>query len=137
MNPFLTRFTCGRYKLIMTEGNYSTSAIIGSTIVSTGLYISVFNPLDVIRTHQQTINSRRPLLTAKHIVERHGIKGLWSGFKPNLVVSGSTNLIYFPLYELLRNSLEPYLGGAAFGISAIAARTFTVCTLSPIERFKT
>ncbi|XP_061443666.1 probable mitochondrial glutathione transporter SLC25A40 isoform X2 [Rhineura floridana] len=74
------------------------------------------------------------------IVQREGVKGLWSGLPPSLAVSVPTTVIYFTCYDQLRDAFVSKIGEdndsiplIAGGIARLCAATIT----SPIEMIRT
>ncbi|XP_039187527.1 solute carrier family 25 member 40-like [Crotalus tigris] len=73
------------------------------------------------------------------IVQREGVKALWSGLPPSLAVSVPTTVIYFTCYDQLRDALVYKLGDNDF-IPLIAggiARLWSATVISPIEMIRT
>ena len=121
----------------MTEGKTSYPVMLSATLMSSVIYVGAANPFDVLRTQQQLLKSDKPISTARYIFQRYGIRGFYAGLSPNIITVSTTNLCYFPLYELIRWKLEPYAGSLSFGISGLMARFITITALSPIEKYKT
>ncbi|CAL4065563.1 unnamed protein product, partial [Meganyctiphanes norvegica] len=81
------------------------------------------------------------------ISQREGIRTLWSGLPPTLVVALPNTVIYFTSYEQIRSALmkrfpssvnsngspDPWMGGAAGGV----ARAWSVSIVSPVELIRT
>uniref|UniRef100_A0A8C6XDH4 Solute carrier family 25 member 40 n=1 Tax=Naja naja TaxID=35670 RepID=A0A8C6XDH4_NAJNA len=73
------------------------------------------------------------------IVQREGVKALWSGLPPSLAVSVPTTVIYFTCYDQLRDAFINKLGDNDY-IPLIAggiARLFSATIISPIEMIRT
>ncbi|XP_062983465.1 probable mitochondrial glutathione transporter SLC25A40 [Elgaria multicarinata webbii] len=74
------------------------------------------------------------------IVQREGVKALWSGLPPSLAVSVPTTVIYFTCYDQLHDTLVSKLGEDNDYVPLIAggiARLCSVTIISPIEMIKT
>ncbi|KAM3821020.1 mitochondrial glutathione transporter SLC25A40 [Vipera latastei] len=73
------------------------------------------------------------------IVQREGVKALWSGLPPSLAVSVPTTVIYFTCYDQLRDALLYKLGDNDY-IPLIAGGIARLCSatiISPIEMIRT
>nr|XP_056713387.1 probable mitochondrial glutathione transporter SLC25A40 [Euleptes europaea] len=70
------------------------------------------------------------------IVQREGVKALWSGLPPSLAVSVPTTVIYFTCYDQLRDAFISKLGEDNDYIPLIAggiARLCSATVISPVE----
>jgi solute carrier family 25, member 39/40 len=77
------------------------------------------------------------------VVKNEGVRTLWSGLKPSLVMAIPTTTLYFTLYDELRDffkddvykntSLEPF----APLLAGIIGRSVTVTIVSPLELIRT
>lgn len=91
--------------------------------------------------HECAIAQQQPLIFRGtfdgiyKIIKYEGVKALWKGLSPALVMSIPANVIYFVGYEQLKDSIPsqdyaPLIAGAV-------ARTVAVTMISPIELFRT
>ncbi|XP_032093904.1 solute carrier family 25 member 40 [Thamnophis elegans] len=73
------------------------------------------------------------------IVQREGVKALWSGLPPSLAVSVPTTVIYFTCYDQLRDALVYKLGENDYIplIAGAIARLCSATIISPIEMIRT
>ncbi|XP_058037981.1 probable mitochondrial glutathione transporter SLC25A40 [Ahaetulla prasina] len=73
------------------------------------------------------------------IVQREGVKALWSGLPPSLAVSVPTTVIYFTCYDQLRDALVYKLGDNVYIplIAGAIARLCSATIISPIEMIRT
>uniref|UniRef100_A0A8D2IUH9 Solute carrier family 25 member 40 n=1 Tax=Varanus komodoensis TaxID=61221 RepID=A0A8D2IUH9_VARKO len=74
------------------------------------------------------------------IVQREGVKALWSGLPPSLAVSVPTTVIYFTCYDQLHDAFISKLGEDNDYIPLIAggiARLFSATIISPVEMIRT
>ncbi|XP_070623106.1 mitochondrial glutathione transporter SLC25A40 [Erythrolamprus reginae] len=73
------------------------------------------------------------------IVQREGVKALWSGLPPSLAVSVPTTVIYFTSYDHLRDALIYKLGDNDYIplIAGAVARLCSATVISPIEMIRT
>ncbi|OQR96722.1 Mitochondrial Carrier (MC) Family, partial [Thraustotheca clavata] len=102
-----------------------------------GLSAVLFQPFDVIRTHQQGSFGCRPNLTVKesfHILTTEsGIAGLWRGTTPTLLrVCGGAGLYFAMLHQLDAQNLNAV---GAFCAGAFA-RSFAGFVMSPLTVVK-
>ncbi|ETV87247.1 hypothetical protein H257_02206 [Aphanomyces astaci] len=110
--------------------HFSTGAVSG------GLSAIAFQPLDVIRTHQQgkfgsEVHNVRQ--SVQFLLAENGVPGLWRGTTPTLLrVCGGAGL-YFGMLEQLqvqnRDAVSAFLGGAL-------ARSFAGLVMSPLTIVK-
>ncbi|KAJ8004970.1 hypothetical protein DPEC_G00141800 [Dallia pectoralis] len=74
------------------------------------------------------------------IVRREGIKSLWSGLPPTLVMAVPATVIYFTCYDQLRAALKVRMGSHAEEAPLLAgalARVGSVTVISPLELIRT
>ncbi|XP_066484622.1 mitochondrial glutathione transporter SLC25A40 isoform X2 [Tiliqua scincoides] len=74
------------------------------------------------------------------ITQREGVRALWSGLPPSLLVSVPTTVIYFTCYEQLCDALTSKLGDDNDYIPLIAgatARLGAATVISPVEMIRT
>ncbi|XP_032298987.1 solute carrier family 25 member 40 isoform X8 [Coturnix japonica] len=74
------------------------------------------------------------------IIQIEGIKSLWSGLSPTLIMALPTSVIYFTCYEKLREALRFRLGEDNDHIPIVASslsRFVSVTAVSPVELIKT
>ncbi|KAF0695089.1 Aste57867_14074 [Aphanomyces stellatus] len=110
--------------------HFSTGAVSG------GLAAIAFQPLDVIRTHQQgTFNSQRQSVqqSVQRVLAEGGVGGLWRGTTPTLLrVCGGAGLYFVMLDQMQvqkRDAAAAFLGGAF-------ARSFAGLIMSPLTIVK-
>ncbi|KDO34231.1 hypothetical protein SPRG_19069 [Saprolegnia parasitica CBS 223.65] len=102
-----------------------------------GLAAILFQPFDVIRTHQQGSFASRPNLTVRESVRRlaseSGVTGLWRGTTPTLLrVCGGAGLYFSTLHQLDAQNLN-VLGSFCAGAFA---RSFAGFVMSPLTVVK-
>ncbi|XP_054847735.1 probable mitochondrial glutathione transporter SLC25A40 [Eublepharis macularius] len=74
------------------------------------------------------------------IIQREGVKALWSGLPPSLAVSVPTTVIYFTCYDQLRDAFLSKLGEDNDYIPLIAGGIARLCSatiISPVELIRT
>ncbi|NWS66712.1 S2540 protein, partial [Crotophaga sulcirostris] len=74
------------------------------------------------------------------IIQREGIKSLWSGLSPTLIMALPTTVIYFTCYDQLSEALKSRLGKEDDRIPALAgslSRFGSVTVVSPLELIRT
>uniref|UniRef100_A0A674DHT3 Mitochondrial glutathione transporter SLC25A40 n=1 Tax=Salmo trutta TaxID=8032 RepID=A0A674DHT3_SALTR len=74
------------------------------------------------------------------IVRREGIKSLWSGLPPTLIMAVPATVIYFTCYDQLRAALRVRMGSHAEEAPLLAgalARVGSVTVISPLELIRT
>ncbi|XP_077160310.1 mitochondrial glutathione transporter SLC25A40 isoform X2 [Paroedura picta] len=74
------------------------------------------------------------------IIQREGVKTLWSGLPPSLAVSVPTTVIYFTCYDQLRDAFISKLGEDNDYVPLITggiARLGTATIISPVELMRT
>lgn len=74
------------------------------------------------------------------IARNEGIRSLWSGLPPTLIMAVPATVIYFTCYDQLRNLMRSYLGYDGSFIPVIAgasARVGAVTVISPLELIRT
>ncbi|RLO05732.1 hypothetical protein DYB28_008294, partial [Aphanomyces astaci] len=132
-NVLILQRNRGDVKLDVRKNRYyhfSTGAVSG------GLSAIAFQPLDVIRTHQQgkfgsEVHNVRQ--SVQFLLAESGVPGLWRGTTPTLLrVCGGAGL-YFGMLEQLqvqnRDAVSAFLGGAL-------ARSFAGLVMSPLTIVK-
>lgn len=68
---------------------------------------------------------------------QEGITALWKGIRPALLAAAPTVGIYMPLYDTLRDKLQPSLGYATPLVAGATARTVAVFCVAPLEVLRT
>ncbi|XP_053323302.1 probable mitochondrial glutathione transporter SLC25A40 [Spea bombifrons] len=74
------------------------------------------------------------------IIRNEGLRSLWSGLPPTLVMAIPATAIYFTCYDQLRDVLIPIMGGNAESASVVAgatARFGSATLISPLELIRT
>ncbi|XP_078273111.1 mitochondrial glutathione transporter SLC25A40 isoform X2 [Rhinoraja longicauda] len=74
------------------------------------------------------------------IARNEGVRSLWSGLPPTLIMAVPATVIYFTCYDQLRNLMRSHLGYDASFIPVIAgasARVVAVTVISPLELIRT
>ena len=111
---------------------------LGSSGLSTFIYSCALTPFDVIKNTQiSSTKSTSPVFTGVNLIKNYGFRSLWRGFSAALLTQYSSNLVYYPLYEISRPKLESKIGILGPGFAAICCRLISVCITLPIERFRT
>tara|TARA_B100000795_G_scaffold155678_1_gene116809 strand:- start:154 stop:807 length:654 start_codon:yes stop_codon:yes gene_type:complete len=129
----------------LTALETTLSACSGAAI--TTLFVT---PFDVVKTRLQINNpgpecsccsSERPSSAVLRIVRHEGVRSLWSGLQPTLLMQVPGTVLYFTAYEAARNavaarspqSLQEYAPLVAGG----GARLVTSTVVSPLELMRT
>jgi hypothetical protein len=68
---------------------------------------------------------------------QEGARSLWTGIRPTLLAAVPTVAIYMPLYDVLRDEMEPTLGSAAPITASAISRSFAVLCVAPLELMRT
>ncbi|KAJ3198812.1 hypothetical protein HK099_003444, partial [Clydaea vesicula] len=111
-----------------------TQRIISATCGSI-LSSLVVTPFDLLKTRIQT---NHPQQTFTSIHQLDGVKGLWRGLKPTLLMSTPSTVIYYIGYEKLKNIfVDKGFGGTSPLIAGCVARSLTATVISPLELMKT
>jgi solute carrier family 25 protein 39/40 len=111
----------------------------------------ITTPLEVVKTRMQTVlpplaaAPARPLAsacaTALAIARTEGVASLWSGLSLSLAMQVPSTVLYFQLYDGIRERLvargDPLVSLLAPMASGIAARAAVVTALSPLELVRT
>jgi len=72
------------------------------------------------------------------IVRLEGLKSLWSGLTPTLVMSAPATMIYYPTYELIRDKLYERSDNVMVpAVSGAISRSIAVTLVSPIDLIRT
>ena len=129
----------------LTALETTLSACSGAAI--TTLFVT---PFDVVKTRLQINNqgpgcsccsSEQPSSAVLRIVRHEGVRSLWSGLQPTLLMQVPGTVLYFTAYEAARNavaarspqSLQEYAPLVAGG----GARLVTSTVVSPLELMRT
>ena len=113
-----------------------------SGAVSATLIAALLQPLDVVKTTQQSARMRGApaegaLHTALRLRARDGLaRGLWAGLSPTVTRVFFGAGIYFASLHALSDALGGGGGGAAFA-SGVGARALAALALSPVSVVKT
>ncbi|GLD98783.1 hypothetical protein PINS_up007501 [Pythium insidiosum] len=98
-----------------------------------------FQPLDVLRTHQQGAFGSAPMATlAPTLPQRRmdRVRAMWRGTSPTLIrVAGGAGLYFVTLDHLLTTATSPSSSLHTF-LSGAFARTFAGCVMSPFTIIK-
>ena len=100
----------------------------------------VINPFDVVTRRVQAHDFANSRVAVVSLVRHEGVASLFRGLSPTLVMFASTNALYFPLYERLRNELEEGLGvqpSVSPLFAGTTARFLTAVLSSPMEYVRT
>lgn len=126
----------------------ATDSSVSSRIVASSvgaLLTSLFvTPFDVVKTRlQMQTRGNAPLLGTRHaivhIASHEGAASLWRGLQPTLAMALPATVLYYSMYEHLRDSIElsdlcrpyaPLLAGAS-------ARMLASFVTAPLELIKT
>lgn len=103
-----------------------------------GVFVAFFcTPFDVVKNHWQfssrlesTRTSQTTLAVVRDLVKHQGYRRLWTGLTPTVCLVVPSNILFFSIYESLKDRVGPTVGG-------VIARTACVTALSPLEMFKT
>lgn len=108
-------------------------------ISSGAISMSLFYPLDMLRTRMHTIDGKRRLNTIAEICKQEGVKGMYRGVG---VAVGSHSIgwgMYLSLFKTCQNQTVAWNGGASTGgdfMSACVAATITATTVTPLNLLK-
>mmetsp|Transcript_76882 Transcript_76882/g.220805 ORF Transcript_76882/g.220805 Transcript_76882/m.220805 type:complete len:374 (-) Transcript_76882:132-1253(-) len=73
-----------------------------------------------------------------HIYRREGLRGIYSGLSPTLVMAIPATVMYFTAYDELKYRFSPFFGEMwAAPIAGITARMFASTVTSPLELIRT
>lgn len=112
--------------------------------------ISVFYPLNIVRTKLQTDDPNKPARSmaavTQEIIESDGIPGLFTGWWGQVVALGTSNFVYFYMYNMLKvivqkktnATITPAVNlavGAVAGVVNVLATTplWMVCTQLAVQ----
>lgn len=122
------------------------NAILNSAIsssVSSMLTGFAITPFDVVSKRLQSSRASSahgaPLQGTTHaaltVLRSGGVPALYRGLVPTLALLVPTNAVYYPLYEALRDVVEP--SPLAPFVAGVCARSVVVCITSPLEYVRT
>lgn len=80
---------------------------------------------------------RGPVDAATRMVRHEGLGSLWRGLGPTLFMSVPATIVYFNLYDKLKDELDLRGKQGAPLIAGVSARAFTTTLVSPIELIRT
>ena len=108
---------------------------------SATLIAAILQPLDVVKTTQQSARMRGDpslgsMRTARLLRDRGGLRGLWAGLSPTIFRVFFGAGIYFASLHALADALGAGAPGAAF-VSGVGARFVAALALSPVSVVKT
>lgn len=109
-------------------------------ITGGAISMTMFYPLDFLRTRMHTYNGRNKIQGLKEIVQHEGIKGMYRGVG---VAVGSHSLgwgTYLTLFRLCQGNMEERWGGSSTSadiVSAICAACVTATAVTPLNLIKT
>eukprot|EP01138_Halocafeteria_seosinensis_P002130 gb/GECG01002180.1/.p1 GENE.gb/GECG01002180.1/~~gb/GECG01002180.1/.p1 ORF type:complete len:470 (+),score=33.69 gb/GECG01002180.1/:1-1410(+) len=96
---------------------------------------------------RKSLTSPRPkalsaLKTLQSVVRKEGIRSLWSGLSPSLVMAVPSTTLYFTAYDELKLTMEGYTQGSHLEqyiplIAGSTARTAAAAVTSPLELVRT
>jgi len=124
------------------EGQSILQHLIAGAVAGTAEHCGIF-PIDTIKTNMQARNipsSGTILETTRHILERHGVRGLFRGV--SAVVSGAApaHALHFATYEFVRVQLgskrEGYHHILSNGGAGICATIISDAVLTPMDAIK-
>ena len=105
-----------------------------------GPYSGTFDALLKVNSSVEFPLAHRSSVRSLQITRTEGIRSLWSGLPPTLVMSLPNTVIYFTTYEQLkcflgykRTNTNPFIPGFAGGLARICA----VIVTSPLELIRT
>lgn len=122
--------------------------------VGASLTVIATTPLDVLKTRVQAaaalravpdalINAGGPrsaIQFAVALVRREGVRALWRGLLPSLLMAVPSQALYFLVYDSLRGRLERQGGHASIVapfVAGVASRTIVVVAMAPLELIRT
>lgn len=109
-----------------------------SASMTTIVYSLLLTPFDVIKNTQiSSFNHVSPYQTYKLLVKDTGIRTMWRGLLSASFTTFTSNIIYYPCFEILKKELKPYSETWSPGLAAIISRTLTVSLTLPVERLRT
>lgn len=77
-----------------------------AAFVAGGVAAVATTPFDVIKTQQQTAAVQESLLTtARNIVRRNGVGGMWAGLMPRLLRVAPASAMVITTYEFLKQQI--------------------------------
>ena len=117
----------------------SLADVLASSVAGSATAL-VINPFDVVTRRVQAHDFADSRAAVTGLVRHEGIASLFRGLSPTLIMFASTNALYFPLYERLRNTLEEELHVRSVISPLFAgttARFVTAVLSSPMEYIRT
>ncbi len=122
------------------------SALLNSALsssVSSMLTGVAITPFDVVSKRLQSSHAagthgaplRGAVHTAVTVVRSGGVRALYRGLVPTLGLLVPTNAVYYPLYETVRDVVEPSAWAPL--VAGMSARSVVVCITSPLEYVRT
>lgn len=108
-------------------------------IASGAISMTLFYPLDLLRTRMHTHDGKRRLNTIKEICKQEGAKGMYRGVG---VAVGSHSLgwgLYLSLFRTCQNQSVAWNGATSAGgdfLSACCAATITATAVTPLNMLK-
>jgi solute carrier family 25 carnitine/acylcarnitine transporter 20/29 len=93
-------------RLIATDNNISDLGIIFMAGTIAGTFISVLTtPIGLIKVQQQTISNTGVISCFQQIYGKHGIRGLYRGFGPMIIMESYGRGVYLWTYEFVKSRL--------------------------------
>lgn len=118
--------------------NASFWTSVKSVSMSTLVYSILLTPFDVVKNTQiSALTSKGPIFTMKYLIRDTGIKNLWRGVIASSISTFSSNIVYYPCYEISRTHFQQINETWGTGFAAMASRSFAVLITLPIERLRT
>jgi len=113
--------------------------VLASSVAGSATAV-VITPFDVVTRRVQAHDFRNSRAALVGLVRHEGLSSLLRGLSPTLIMFASTNALYFPCYERLRNAIDDAEVVSAQWTPLFAgtsARAVTAALSSPMEYVRT
>ena len=99
-----------RRSYLNISGDHNTPGWVSLTAggLARWFAVTIVNPLELIRTKMQSQKMPWSQVTKclRELVSSQGVRGLWNGYTATLLRDVPFSALYWPLYELTRNTLR-------------------------------